>query len=80
MAATAFYKLQITFYATKFQLNEYYAKHDSPIGAEKVLCVYRILHVCASQLCNKRPCASGPKTPVNNSENYISVFGCIMVT
>ena len=80
IAATAFSKLHNVFCATKFQLNEYFAKHDSPIDAENVLCVCRTLHVCASQLCNKRPCASEPKTPVNNSENYISVFGRIMVT
>ena len=30
----------------------------------EMLCVHRILNVCASQLCN-RPCASEPKTPVN---------------
>ena len=77
IAATAFSKLHNVFYATKFQLNEYYAKHDSPIGAEKVMCVYRILHVCASQLCTKRSmtCAGEPKIPVkikwtkNSSEN-----------
>ena len=65
IAATAFSKLHNVFYATKFQLNEYYAKHDSPFDTENVLCVNRSLHVCASQLCNKRPCACGPKIPVN---------------